>query len=179
MASETSWSKYLRPSTPPTISSLAFTSLWIFYISIASSSCVRCTACALLSAHILFFLCGDDTPPFGTVSCFVSCSVFGSRPCCVELVVDSSCYRPFPLDASNFILSTSSFGYSGCCAGSCSSSICIVVCLYFGVWISSTSTTLGISFVPVCGTRVLLRVFRLVLIDAPTLGGGMVRKSGL
>jgi hypothetical protein len=86
---------------------------------------------------------------------------------------------PFPLDAPYFILSASSCSYSTSCVGFFSSSTCIVALSYYGVWISSTSMTVGISCVPVCCTPILLRVFRLVLLDAPTLGDYMSMKFRL
>jgi hypothetical protein len=97
----------------------------------------------------------------------------------MESLVGSSCSGPFPLDPLDFVCLVSSFGCSGSFVGSYSSSTCNVLFLYFGVYISSTSTTMGILFVLVCGTRVLLRVFHPVLLGAPTLSGDMVRKSEL
>jgi hypothetical protein len=149
MVLETSWSEYLRISTPPTMLSLVFTPLGILDITIPSILCVCCTSCALILALTLFFPCGDDTPPSTMASFFVSCSGSGSRSCYVEPMASSTCRSPFTLDTSYFVCSASSSGCSATCAGSWSSSTCNVVCSYSGVWISSTSTTVGISFVPV------------------------------
>jgi hypothetical protein len=94
-------------------------------------------------------------------------------------VACSSCYIPFPLDASYFILSTSSSSYSSSCVGFFSSSTCIVVGSYSSVCIYSTSTIVGISCVLVCDTQLLLHMFHPSLLDTPTLSGDMLMKYGL
>jgi hypothetical protein len=94
-------------------------------------------------------------------------------------VAYSSCCIPFLLDASDSILSTSSSSCSTSYAGFFSSSTFIVVFSYYVLRISSTSTIVGISCVPDCGTRVLLRMFCPILLGVPTLGGDMLMKSGL
>jgi hypothetical protein len=151
--------------------SSVFTSLGIFIITILSYACVHCTPCVLLYDLNLFFPCEDDTPP----SCSVSFSGSGYRPCSLESMANSASCGHFPLDASDSICLTSSTNFSR----SFSSSTCNVVFSYSGVWISSTSTTMGISLVPPYGTYVLLCVLWLVLVAAPTLGGDMVVKSEL
>jgi hypothetical protein len=166
MALETSWLEYLRISTPPTMLSSSFTPLGIFGITMDNSACTHCIPFSLLFSHAFFLPYGDDTPPSDTSYFLISCSGSNSRPYCVEIVVGSSCCGHFPLEASDSIRSTSS-------------STCNVVFSYFNVWILSTSTTMGISFVSVCGTRVLLYLFRTVLLGALTLDGDMARKSKL
>jgi hypothetical protein len=151
--------------------SMVFTSLGIFSITILSSSCVCFTPCVLISTLNFYFPYGDDTPP----SFFVSFSSSISRPYYVESMVGFSSCIPFPLDTSDFFHSASYTSCSGSCVGSCSSSTCNVVCSYSILWISSTSTTMGISLVPPCGTHVLC----MVLLSVPTLGGDMVVKSKL
>jgi hypothetical protein len=152
MESNTSWLEYLRLSTPPTMFLSVFIPLGIFGITIPSSSSMCCTPYTLFSSITLFFPHGDDTPHSCTTTFSVSCSYSGSRTCCMELVASSSCCDPFPLDVSDSVCSTSSFGFLSPCVGFFSSSTCNVVYSYFGVWISSTSTTVGISTFLVCGT---------------------------
>jgi len=100
-------------------------------------------------------------------------------PYSVEPVAYSSWCIHFPLDALDYVISTSSSSCLTSCVGFFSTSTCIVVDSYSGVWIFSTSTTVGISFFSVCGTRVLLRVFRPVFLNVPTLGGDMFTSSRL
>jgi hypothetical protein len=128
-----SWLEYLMASTPPTISSSTFTPSGIFGITIANFSCVRDIPYTLLSAHAFFFPCGDDTPTYGMPWCSVSCSFVGSRCCCAESMTCLPCCGPFPLDASDYVLSASSSGCLASCARFFSSSNCVVVGSYSGV----------------------------------------------
>jgi hypothetical protein len=146
--------------TPPTISSSAITPLGIFDITTTSSSCVHCLPCALLYDCTFFVACGDDTLIVGVSWFPILYFSSGSSPCYVKVMACSSCCGPFPLDVSDSIRSTSSSSCSGFCVGSCSSFTYIMVLSYSGMWILSTSTTMGISFVPVCGTQVIFCVFR-------------------
>jgi hypothetical protein len=165
--------------TPPTISSSAFTPYGIFGIAIANSTCVHDIPCALLLYHDFFFHCRDDTPTSHTPWCYVSCSSSGSRPYCAKYVACSLCCGPFPLDASNCVLSTSSSGFSASC-DMFPYSLTYMLCVsYSDVWISSTSTTMGMSCIPVCFTRALLLVFRPVLLGAPTRGGDILLRFRL
>jgi hypothetical protein len=172
VASKTSWSKYVRLSNPPTMLSLVLTSLEIFDITILSSTWVWCMPCVLVSTRSFFFPCGDGiTPSFS-----VSFSGSSSRICSKDSMAGFAPYGPFPLDASDFVCTTSSSRCSGSFVDYVSSSTCKVVFLYSGVCISSTSTTFGISLVPPYGPCVVLQVVFRVLLGAPTRGSDMVVK---
>jgi hypothetical protein len=133
---------------------------------------VCCIPYVLFSSLYLFFPCGDGTPP----SFYVSYSGSSYRPFCMDSMAGSTSCGPFPLDASNYVRLTSSTNCSGSCVDYFSPSTCNVVFSYSALWITSTSTTVGISLVPPCGPRVLLWVLHCISLGAPTHGGDMVVK---
>jgi hypothetical protein len=91
----------------------------------------------------------------------------------------SVCCFPHPLELSNLILSRSSSIYQTSCDGVYSSSTIIGSISYFDVWISSTSTTIGVAFSLVSVARAVLHVFLPALPVSPMRGGDISMRSSL
>jgi hypothetical protein len=85
----------------------------------------------------------------------------------------------FPLELSNSVLSGSSSIGPTSCARFCSSLTITGFFLYYGVWISLTSTTTGVSFSLVSIKHTILHVFLLVLPSSPTCGSDISMRATL
>jgi hypothetical protein len=142
----TSWSDYLMAATLPIMSSSTCTLLENFGNIRGPFVCGCDPLCAFLSSWPFQLACGDEASTFGTPSCIASYATYGSWICGTELVACSVCCFPYPLELSNLFLSRSSSIYQTSYDGVYSSSTVTGSISYFNVWISSTSTTIGVTF---------------------------------